>query len=169
MSIRRLVPSDAPVYRALMLEAYERHPDAFTSSAPERAALPLSWWESRVTPEPHPPEMVFGAFQDERLVGAAGLLFESRAKTRHKAMLYGMYVAAEARRGGLGRQLVLTVLAHARARDGVRVVQLAVTDINTAAQALYAQCGFVPFGLEPLAVAVGSKFVSKVHMWCDLA
>jgi ribosomal protein S18 acetylase RimI-like enzyme len=151
-----------------MLEAYERHPDAFTSSATERAALPLAWWEARVTMEPRPPEMVFGAFQEERLVGAAGLLFESREKTRHKATLYGMYVAPEARRGGLGRQLVLTVLEHARVREGVTVVQLAVTDINAAAQALYQRCGFVPFGVEPFAVAVGSRFVSKIHMWCDL-
>jgi hypothetical protein len=48
MPIRRLVPDDAQAYRALMLEAYERHPDAFTSTATERAALPLSWWEARL-------------------------------------------------------------------------------------------------------------------------
>ena len=151
-----------------MLEAYERHPDAFTSSAEERAALPLSWWEARVTSEVQPSEMVFGAFQEGRLVGAAGLLFESRAKIRHRATLYGMYVAPGSRRGGLGRQLVLAVLDNARAREGVRVVQLAVTGGNAAAQGLYEKCGFVPFGLEPLAIAVGSEFLSKIHMWCDL-
>ena len=32
LSIKRLGPGDAPAYRALMLEAYEMHPDAFTSS-----------------------------------------------------------------------------------------------------------------------------------------
>jgi RimJ/RimL family protein N-acetyltransferase len=60
------------------------------------------------------------------------------------------------------------VLAQARERAGVRLVQLTVTDGNTAAQALYERCGFIRFGLEPLAVAVGAQFVSKVHMWCDL-
>jgi hypothetical protein len=40
-----------------------------------------------------------------------------------------------------------------------------VTDGNAEAQALYERCGFIPFGLEPLAVAVGAAFVSKVHMW----
>jgi hypothetical protein len=31
--------------------------------------------------------------------------------------------------------------------------------------ALYQRKGFVPFGLEPYAVAVGTGFVAKVHMW----
>src|SRR5437763_1499146 len=92
MTIRRLVPTEASRYRALMLEAYESHPDAFTSSVSERAALPLSWWESRLAAGHEPPEMVFGAFQDSELAGAAGLSFESREKIRHKGTLFGMYV-----------------------------------------------------------------------------
>ncbi|MFC3108876.1 GNAT family N-acetyltransferase [Undibacterium arcticum] len=168
MNIRRLTPTDAPAYRALMLDAYQRHPDAFTSSVSERTALPLAWWESRLQLEPLASEVVFGAFRDERLAGVAGLSFESREKARHKATLFGMVVPAESRQGGLGRQLVLAALAHARGRDGVRVVQLTVRHGNAAAQALYERCGFVQFGLEPFAVAVGAEFVSKVHMWCDL-
>jgi len=42
MIIKRLEPSNAADYRALMLEAFELHPDAFTSSHAERAALPFS-------------------------------------------------------------------------------------------------------------------------------
>lgn len=151
-----------------MLEAYERHPDAFTSTVAERAALPLSWWEARLSEKLHAPEIVLGARQDSRIVGAAGLSFETRAKTRHKASLFGMYVPAEFRGRGVGRALVVAALEHARARPGVRLVQLTVTQGNAAAQTLYERCGFVAFGVEPLAVAVGSGFVAKVHMWCDL-
>lgn len=161
-AIRRLVPSDARAYRSLMLEAYARHPDAFTSSAEERAALPLSWWEARAS------EMVFGAFDAGQLVGAAGLSFETREKTRHKASLFGMYVAPAARQGGIGRQLVEAVLEHARQRGGIRLVQLTVSDGNDGARRLYERCGFVQFGLEPMAVALGNGFVAKVHMWCPL-
>ncbi len=152
-----------------MLEAYALHPDAFTSSVAERAALPLSWWEGRLSQEPNPPELVFGAFQEhQQLVGVAGLSFESREKACHKANLFGMYVPSCARGLGLGTVLVHTALAEARARQGVKVVQLTVTHGNHAAQALYEKCGFVQFGLEPFAVRVGDAFVSKVHMWCDL-
>lgn len=40
---------------------------------------------------------------------------------------------------------------------------------NADAQSLYEKCGFVQYGLEPLAVAVGVEFVAKIHMWCDLS
>jgi RimJ/RimL family protein N-acetyltransferase len=164
-----LKPSHAEDYRRLMLEAYERHPDAFTSSVSERAALPLSWWESRLKDEPLPPELVFGAFVEGELAGVAGLSFESREKVRHKATLFGMYVPAQFRQRGLGRLLVNEALNYAKARPGISVVQLTVTLGNLAAQTLYEKCGFVQFGLEPFAVAVGSDFVSKIHMCSNVS
>jgi ribosomal protein S18 acetylase RimI-like enzyme len=168
VSIRRLRPVDAIAYRRLMLEAYEAHPDAFTSTASERAALPMSWWESRISDAPLAREVVFGAFDGDRMAGAAGLSFETREKARHKATLFGMYVPPELRHRGIGRALVVSALDHARSRRDVMLVQLTVTEGNASAQALYERCGFVRFGLEPLAVAVGSTFVSKAHMWCNL-
>ena len=168
MSLRRLVPSDASVHRALMLEAYAGHPDAFTSSASERAALPLAWWAARLSEEERADELVLGAFRDEQLAGAAGLSFETREKLRHKTTLFGMYVSARFRRHGLGRQLVDAALVQARMRPEIRLAQLTVTHGNDAARRLYEQCGFVEFGREPFAVAVGNGFVSKVYMWCPL-
>src|SRR5205809_7736007 len=111
LSIKRLRPADAPAYRALMLEAYEMHPDAFTSSVAERAALPLSWWESRVASGGEAAEVVFGGFDGARLAGVAGLSFETRGKARHKATLFGMYVPPRGRGQGLGRGLVDAALA----------------------------------------------------------
>ena len=166
--VRRLTPAHAVPYRELMLEAYERHPDAFTSSVAERAALPQSWWEARLAEGIEPRDLVLGTFDGDQLTGVAGLAFETREKARHKATLVGMYVPTRYRQAGIGRRLVDAVLDHARSRTGVRVVQLTVTDGNAAAQSLYERCGFVAFGIEPLAVAVGARFVSKVHMWCDL-
>jgi len=168
MRTRRLVPADAPAYRALMLAAYAQHPDAFTSMVAERAALPLAWWAARFSTHPQPPSIVLGVFEDEALVAVTGLSFESRPKTRHKAKLFGMYVSPAFRQRGLGRKLVEAVLAEARARDGVRLVQLTFTHRNTAARSLYEGCGFVEFGLEPYALAMDEGFASLVHMWCDL-
>ncbi|MEO5692163.1 MAG: GNAT family N-acetyltransferase [Usitatibacter sp.] len=167
-SVRRLAPHDASQYRTMMLEAYERHPDAFTSSAAERASLPLTWWEARLKEGSTVADMVLGAFQGNRLVAVAGLSFETRAKARHKATLFGMYVSSAVRRSGIGKLLVLGVLEQARMRDGVRLVQLTVTQGNDAAQSLYERCGFTQFGVEPFAICVDNDFHSKVHMWCDL-
>ena len=168
VTVKRLDPSHVNEYRALMLDAFRSHPDAFISSFAERAALPLSSWEARLKEDQQPSDLVLCAFEDGRLAGVVGLHFDSREKARHKATLVGMYVPAQFRRHGLGRQLVQAALDEARARAGVRLVQLMVTHGNRAAQDLYEQCGFVQYGLEPFAVRVGDGFVSKVHMWCDL-
>ena len=52
ITIQRLNPMHAEAYRAMMLEAYEHHPDAFLSSTSERAALLLSWWQKRLDDNP---------------------------------------------------------------------------------------------------------------------
>jgi len=165
--IQRLEPAHAERYRALMLQAYAAHPDAFTSSADERAALPMAWWHERLS-APAGAERVFGALVDGALAGAAGLSFEPRAKARHKATLFGMYVAPAYRGTGAGRALVLGLLDHARGVPGLRQVLLTVTRGNAAAQALYEGCGFSVFGIEPRAVNIDGVFMDKVHMWCDL-
>ena len=165
MPIARLQAAHAAEYRSLMLEAYERHPDAFTASVEERGGLPLAWWEARVAPPPDASELVIGAFEDGALAGVAGLSFESRPKLRHKAHLFGMYVRPAARHLGLGAQLVQAVLAQAAVRPGIALVQLTVSDGNTAARALYERCGFTAFGVEPMAVALGGGYIAKVHMW----
>ncbi|MDB5851417.1 MAG: family N-acetyltransferase [Rhodoferax sp.] len=164
--IARLRPEHAAAYRALMLQAYADHPEAFSSSPAERQALPLSWWQARVAEDG--PDAVFGALRGTALVGVAGVSFELREKTRHKATLFGMSVGVDVAGQGVGWRLVEAVLDHARAQPGARLVQLTVTEGNAAAEALYRRCGFVPFGVEPLATRVGDVFFNKVHLWCDL-
>ncbi|KQN44077.1 GNAT family acetyltransferase [Pseudomonas sp. Leaf48] len=165
MWIERLDASHALAYRELMLEAYDLHPQAFTSSVRERAAMPLSWWEARLTGKM---EVVLGAFAEGRLAGIVGLAFEYREKARHKVTLFGMYVTSKVRQGGIGRQLVETALAEAQRHQGLRLIKLTVTAGNVAAINLYLRCGFVQFGLEPMAVRVGEDYFDKIHMWREL-
>ena len=156
-------------YRALMLEAYARHPDAFTSTPEERASLPDSWWEKRLQTGPAAESQAFGVEVDGVLAATAALTFETRTKTRHKSTLVGMYVRESCRGLGLGDKLVEEVLAAARQRDGVRLVQLTVSDNNAAAKRLYQRHGFVPFGVEPFGIRGTEGYIAKCHMWCDLS
>lgn len=152
-----------------MLEAYSLHPDAFTSSAVERESLPLSWWEQRLAEGDDVNEVVFSCVSNGQLAGVVGLAFDSREKTRHKATLFGMYVSAGFRNLGLGGKLMNHALAYAKARPGILLVQLTVSEGNRAALTLYERSGFVQFGCEPYAIAVGKSFVSKIHMWHRLS
>lgn len=167
-AIRRLAPADAADYRALMLDAYARHADAFTSTAEERAALPLAWWQQRLSAEAAATELVWGAFDGPALVGAAGLELPDREKIRHKATLFGMFVAPAARGRGIARALVAAVIADARARPGLDVLQLTVTAHNTSALRLYETCSFRVWGEEPDAVRWQGARWSKLHLWRPL-
>ncbi len=164
VALSRLSADDAPAYRRLMLDGYGRHPDAFTATVDERAALPLDWWIARIERD-----IVIGARDGDRLVGAAGLERATRPKTRHKATLFGMVVEPAHSGRGIGRRLVDALLDEACRQPRLRVVQLTVTDGNAAARSLYERCGFTAFGIEPFAVASGSGYASKVHLWIDLA
>ncbi len=167
MNILRLTAADVAAYRALMLSAYELAPDAFTSTAAERAGEPDAWWIKRVA-DPSGRTAAWGAFEDGSLVGSVAVEFSSKPKTRHKALVIGMYVRADARGKGAGRALMRAALEHCRARGDVAVVQLTVTDGNDAAISLYASLGFRRFGLEPKAIRSGTTYFAKQHMWLDL-
>ena len=151
-----------------MLLAYAHEPEAFTATVPEREPLPLEWWVSRVSDQPDPTQMVFGAFDDARLIGAAGLQFQRRPRTRHKASLFGMFVLPQFTGRGIARALVGAVLEQARSMPVIQVVQLTVTESNIPARRLYESCGFLPFGTEPFANKLGERFVSLIHMWCPV-
>lgn len=150
-----------------MLEAYTRAPDAFTSTAEERAAEPASWWVRRIA-DPAGIGVAFGAFVDHELVGTVALEFSSKPKTKHRAQLIGMYVTPGARALGIGRQLVEAAIGFARARPGTRFITLTVTQGNEAAIKLYRAAGFSDFGIEPLAILTPGGYKAKIHMGLEL-
>jgi ribosomal protein S18 acetylase RimI-like enzyme len=165
LRIERLQARHAAAYRNLMLDAYTKHPEAFTSSTEERAALPLSWWESRLDAAQDAGQVVFGVTDGDAVLGAVGLTFSLRQRARHKVLLFGMYVLAEQQGKGLGQALIDAALGYARSRPQALLVQLTVSESNASARKLYEHNGFESFGLEPLAVATEAGFISKVHMW----
>jgi RimJ/RimL family protein N-acetyltransferase len=167
MNVERLVASDVPRYRALMLHAYAAAPDAFTSTPEERFAEPDSWWLKRIA-DPSGQSLAFGAFHEGQLVGTVTVEFAVKPKVRHKAKLIGMFVSESSRGLGAGAKLVQAALAAARARPEVQVVTLTVTEGNASAVTLYERCGFRQFGVEPMALATPEGYKSKVHMWLPL-
>ncbi len=166
MQIRALTLRDAVAYRELRLRMLREHPDAFTSSFDEDEQKPLSWIERRIvagTDSPH--DFVLGAFGESgELVGTVGLAVDARAKERHKARLFGMYVAQEASTHGVGRALLAQCIERARSIPGLEQVHLTVTSTNGRAVRLYEAAGFRAFGLEERAIKVGDTYYPKTHM-----
>jgi GNAT superfamily N-acetyltransferase len=163
MHVCALDPSHLLAYRELMLEAYEQAADAFTTTADERRAAPESWWLQRMG-SASASATAFGAWDANTLVGSVAVEYASKPKTRHSALVLGMYVRPSHRVQGVGRLLMAEVIAAASARPDVRVLRLTLTEGNDPAYRLYRSFGFVSWGTEPLAICTASGYKGKVHM-----
>jgi ribosomal protein S18 acetylase RimI-like enzyme len=126
------------------------------------AAKPLSDTEVRLAATS--PDVVYGAFVDGALAGVVGIARESRTKNRHKAVVFGMYVAPEFGRRGVARALIRYLVAAAKEAQGLEQLVLTVTHSNEPARLLYESEGFRSFGIEPRAIRVGDRYHDKDHM-----
>lgn len=156
MTVRPLAPADAEAFRALRLRGLREAPEAFGSTFEEEVGRPLQVTADGLAGATG--SSVLGAFdEDGALVGIGGVHREGRRKARHRAGIWGMYVAPEARGRGLGRALLQALVEHARGMEGVHRLELGVTTTNTAARALYLAFGFVPYGVQPDAYRSGGQ------------
>jgi ribosomal protein S18 acetylase RimI-like enzyme len=167
MQVTRLNPSDVTQYRKLMLEAYELAADAFTTTVEERAAEPESFWVKRIA-DPAGLGAAFGAYDGSVLVGTIALEFSRKPKTKHKALVIGMYVSPAARGMGAGRALINAAINHAMTNEEILLLNLTVTEGNETAINLYRSVGFQLVGVEPMAILTPSGYKGKVHMWLPL-
>jgi GNAT superfamily N-acetyltransferase len=168
MHVTVLDSTHAAAYRGLMLEACEQASDAFTTTAAERRAEPESWWIRRIG-SADGSTTAFGAWDAGSLVGSVALEYAIKPKTRHSALVLGMYVRPSHRGRGLGRALLAAAVAAASARQGLLVLTLTLTEGNDAALRLYRAAGFAVWGVEPLAIRAESGFKGRLHMWRTLS
>ncbi|ULH15648.1 GNAT family N-acetyltransferase [Deinococcus sp. KNUC1210] len=161
--LRPLTATDAPDYFPFRLRGLEESPLAFGRSADEyRQETPESVAAS-LEPLEHE-RVTFGAFVEGKLVGSMTLVRQSAHKQRHKAMLYAVYVAPEARGQHVGSQLLDALLKWAGTVPGLRQIQLAVSVPQDAAYRLYLRGGFTVYGREPRALHVGGQDVDEYLM-----
>ncbi|HLZ65907.1 MAG TPA: GNAT family N-acetyltransferase [Aliidongia sp.] len=144
--IRTLTKADAAAFRALRLEGLQLAPAAFSAAYEDEVRLGDEEAARRI-PEA-PPSAIFGAFRDGMLVATTGLHVPAGVKERHKGLIWGVYVAEAARGQGLARRLLDAAIAHARAVDGLEILQLGVGVDNEPAKAVYAAAGFEIYGVE---------------------
>lgn len=167
MQIRVLDAADVTRYRALRLRALIEDSTAFGSSASEFEGRTLEDVAGQLAPTAD--RFTLGAFESGHLLGNATLARETGRKSRHKAGIYGMHVAPEARGRGVARALMLELTERARRLDGLEVLNLSVAAPQLAARALYARLGFVQYGFEPRALIVDGAGVDEAHLRLVLA
>jgi RimJ/RimL family protein N-acetyltransferase len=162
-TIRRLSAAAAAEFQALRLEGFRLQEREFRYAPEDEADLPLAEAAARLERD-----FVVGAFDASgALVGVAGLAPQRGAKTRHKALLWGMYLRAAYRGGGAADGMMSALLGHARGR--VEIVNLTVMAENRRAIRFYERWGFQTYGVEPAAVrAADGAYLDEAAMFLRL-
>jgi GNAT superfamily N-acetyltransferase len=150
MIVQRLRRKEGERVRALRLAALSDAPSSFGSSFAREVDYPLEHWDALADQSESGERLVvFVAVDGACRLGMAG--GHLRDEDPLVATLWGMWVDADARRHGIGRQLLEAVRVWAAARGAVRL-ELSVTDRAPAAAALYRELGFSATGESgPLA------------------
>lgn len=165
--IRQLAVQDVAAFRQLRLAALHEVPSAFTTSLATELALTEAQQCERIAGPTL--SAVWGAWDAQgNLVGSTGLQHHSLDKVRHKALVYAVYVAPQARGAGLSRRLVQAAIDYARAQPLLQHMLLNVTGTNLQAHQLYRSLGFQEYGREPHAIVTDGVLHDQILMWLPL-
>ena len=169
MEIRQLTARDAAAFQALRLRALRESPEAFGSTYAEEVGRPLDAVASRLAADPVTSVVLAAApAPGGPLVGGVGCYRESGRKRRHVGVVWGLFVAPEARGRGVGRALLAALVTHVRAWPGLEQLTLTVVPENAAARALYVRYGFRPVGLAPRALRDAVRHYDLESFWLPL-
>ncbi|MEC5163596.1 MULTISPECIES: GNAT family N-acetyltransferase [unclassified Janthinobacterium] len=164
MIIRKLTAAaaDAEASRALRLAGTLESPAAFWSSHEEELRNSLDAMAQRIVETPF--QCVFGLFAGAELVGMAGLKREQIDNVSHRAGVWGVYVAPQARGTGAARRLMQALIAYARTLPGVVQLTLSVRAVSAVANALYAKLGFEHTGVERRSIYCDGVYYDENRM-----
>jgi ribosomal protein S18 acetylase RimI-like enzyme len=158
MFIKRLTCADIDAFMALRTIGLNEEPECFRVTAADDAALGRDYWCKRVDTD-----VVLGVMDDETLIGIGGLTRFLGEKLCHKGLIWGMYIAQEARGGQASHLLLEGLLDHARGY--VQQVQLTLMASNHRARAYYERHGFTLYATEPASVMTPDGPAHEALMW----
>jgi RimJ/RimL family protein N-acetyltransferase len=164
--IRAATPIDAIPFRELRLGALLDSPIAFTADYQKNLNQPPKYWEDLLTMQPDE-STIFLAANEGNLIGMTGVARGSSPKTRHAAVIWGVYVKPEWRGLHIAEELINSCFAWARARKIV-VAKLGVAAVNRPAIRCYERCGFKIHGTEPRAIFYEGNYYDEHLMYRPL-
>jgi RimJ/RimL family protein N-acetyltransferase len=112
----------------------------------------------------HNTDFLYGAFDNETLIGICGYIQERRTKTKHIGEISQMYISPAYSGKGIATELLKLVTNKAFANSETEQIILAVTKSNMAAIKLYQKSGFVQYGVLENYMKHNNEYQSQVFM-----
>ena len=157
--IRSAEVRDIEEFRKLRLRALRDHPEAFESDYETHLTRGTEFWKHYLVLDASDALFV-GEDARGRLVGMAGVHLGGSPKSRHRALIWGVYVAPEWRQRGLAVQLLNRACEWARA-TGATMAHLGVATVNEPAIQLYKRLGFQIYAAEPMRLRVSGVYYDE--------
>ena len=108
--------------------------------------------------------LVFGAVHAGVLISVLAVSRRLSPKFKHRALIWGMYVAGEYRHLKVGTQLLTHVQHWAQQHPEVTILWLHVTASNTPAISFYEKQGFAIYGTEPDSLFTQGEYHAAHYM-----
>jgi ribosomal protein S18 acetylase RimI-like enzyme len=164
--IREANPANVMQFRELRLEALRNSPIEFGADYEKNVNQPPKYWEDMLTTQSDE-STIFLAEHDSELMGMTGIRRGSSPKTRHSALIWGVYVQPQWRGLHIAEELINSCLTWAKARNMV-IAKLGVGTVNQSAIRCYERCGFKTYGTEPRAGLYEGKYYDAYLMYYSL-
>ena len=162
VEVRALSEADAGAYREIRLRALHEDPVPFLTTYEERRHA--RWMTSSLgfarAIQPPKSSAPFGMV----VVGTLGFYRHAHTKARHRVSLWGMYVAREERRRGIGKALLDGAIARLRSVGDVEQIELTVVQTEEPARGLYLARGFKVQGVMRGAMKDGERYFHEELM-----
>lgn len=161
MLIRELTTEDFTNWNEMRHLALETESINFGSSNEDEDAKRPELYERNMGKQDW---FILGAFEGDRLVGMVGFFRYEQVKTKHKGMIWGMFVHPDFQGQGIGAKLMHSSIEKATAMNGLDVILIGFTEGNSAAQKLYTKVGFKEYGREEGCLKHEGKYYNEVLM-----
>jgi ribosomal protein S18 acetylase RimI-like enzyme len=144
LSVHRITPNNADLFKAIRLRALQDAAYAFSSTYEQESQFSETEWRARIERWNGEKGIGFLAMNRGEPCGIAGSLLDEAADAT-RAQLVSVWTAPSHRRQGVGCILVNAVVAWAHSRNAC-VLRLMVTQTNEPAIRLYERPGFTMTG-----------------------
>jgi RimJ/RimL family protein N-acetyltransferase len=150
-------------YRAIRLECLKKYPHNFGSLYEDELQSSQLKFDKIIT-ENNDTDFLYGAFDEENLVGICGCIKENRVKTKHTAEISHMYLKKEYGGKGVATELLKLSIKKIFSNLVTEQIILGVVASNLQAIKLYKAIGYEQYGFFENYYKFDNKYESLVMM-----